>query len=552
MAICLLTAIFSLGQKSLALSGSAWRPGSIIDDGIFYKNSAMSALEVQGFLNGQVGQCDTWGTKASEYGGGTRAQYGTSKGFPPPYTCLKDYSQNGLSAAQIIKQAADTYNVSPRVLLVTLQKEQLLVTDDWPWATQYRSAMGYGCPDTAPCDSEFYGFYNQVMKAASQFRRYANFPSEYRYKPYQNNFIQYNPNAGCGGTNVYVENLATAGLYNYTPYQPNQSALSNLYGSGDSCGAYGNRNFWRFFNDWFGTTKYSFGAIPSSSSIYSRSGCNIPTFNSSRVGRLYNPDTQDFLYTTDANEACAAKGLGFIWDGLVMENATGQDSIPIYRLANNERHVFTSSTAVRDSLLNSGFRSEGIGFYAYSASGADRTPVYGLQASQTFFLTSAIKEAEIYQSSYGYYSFGTAFYTKNLSSSPTPVYRLVKNAVRLYTPSAIEKSSAINSYGFSDEGIVSQNDSYPNQSNSPVFRLRSPTGSYFYTNNRIERDLAVVNYGYHSEAAGFYALLWSDKPVFRAVYPQNALRFFTNSYPEYNAALNIYGYRGEGVGWYSY
>jgi len=50
-----------------------------------------------------------------------------------------------------------------------------------------------------------------------------------------------------------LQNQATAGLYNYTPYQPNQAALNNLYGSGDACSAYGNRNFWRIYIDWFGS-----------------------------------------------------------------------------------------------------------------------------------------------------------------------------------------------------------------------------------------------------------------------------------------------------------
>jgi hypothetical protein len=53
---------------------------------------------------------------------------------------------------------------------------------------------------------------------------------------------------------VNIQTQATAGLYNYTPYQPNSAALANLSGTGDSCSAYGNRNFWRYFNDWFGST----------------------------------------------------------------------------------------------------------------------------------------------------------------------------------------------------------------------------------------------------------------------------------------------------------
>lgn len=253
IAIATATALF-MSSKTLAISGSDWRAGNIIEDGIFYNNNDMTPTDIQNFLSSKVPNCDTNGSQMYS-GSQTRAQYGASRGYPAPYVCLKDYVENGLNSAQIIKNASNAYQVNPKVLLVLLQKEQTLVTDDWPWSSQYRSATGYGCPDTAACDSQYYGFTNQVNNAARQFRLYANNPASYRYKPYQSNYIQYNPNADCGGTNVNIDNKATAGLYNYTPYQPNASALNNLYGSGDSCGAYGNRNFWRLYSDWFGSTR---------------------------------------------------------------------------------------------------------------------------------------------------------------------------------------------------------------------------------------------------------------------------------------------------------
>ena len=256
-------------HSTFAVSGSDWSSGNIISDGQFFNSNSMSTNDIQNFLNSMVPNCDTWGNQP--YGSGTRAQQGTSTGYPPPYVCLKDYFENptthqnnanggavdgGWSAAQIIKYASDTYSINPKVLLVLLQKEQSLVTDTWPYTSQYRSATGYGCPDTAPCDEEYYGFYNQVTNAAFQFQLYARKPGNYRYKAYQNNFIQWSPAAGCGGSDVYIANQATAGLYSYTPYQPNAAALGNLYGSGDSCSAYGNRNFWRLYNDWFGSSQY--------------------------------------------------------------------------------------------------------------------------------------------------------------------------------------------------------------------------------------------------------------------------------------------------------
>lgn len=63
----------------------------------------------------------------------------------------------------------------------------------------------------------------------------------------------YHPDSDrCGGASVTIASAATAALYYYTPYQPNAAALANLYGTGDSCSSYGNRNFWRMYSDWFG------------------------------------------------------------------------------------------------------------------------------------------------------------------------------------------------------------------------------------------------------------------------------------------------------------
>src|SRR5690606_22473929 len=136
------------------------------------------------------------------------------------------------------------------VILVTLQKEQGLVTSRAPSDWALRAAMGMGCPDTAPCDDAFAGLATQVMSGARQLRVCK--VGGFRRQPGAQ-YVPDHPNAGCGGTTVNVRNYATAALYNYTPYQPNAAALANLGGTGDGCSSYGNRNFWRFYNDWFGS-----------------------------------------------------------------------------------------------------------------------------------------------------------------------------------------------------------------------------------------------------------------------------------------------------------
>ena len=122
--------------------------------------------------------------------------------------------------------------------------------DKYPNNIQYRSATGYGCPDTAACDTKYYGFKNQVRNAAALFHQVLSGGwSNYHVG---NNQIAYHPNGACGSSTVYIENLATAALYRYTPYQPNSAALN--WGS-DACSSYGNRNFYHYFTEWFGSTQ---------------------------------------------------------------------------------------------------------------------------------------------------------------------------------------------------------------------------------------------------------------------------------------------------------
>ncbi|MEV7874831.1 hypothetical protein [Microbacterium sp. NPDC089188] len=243
-----LPATVAPAPAAAAADASDWNPGSIIDDAVFYDGTAMSAGEIQTFLDGKVRSCQSG------------------------YTCLKDYRQstdnrpadkycNGYSgaanesAATIIDKVARSCGISQKALLVLLQKEQGLVTSTAPSAWNYSAATGQGCPDTAPCDASTQGFFYQVYYGARQFEVYRLNPSWWGYQAGRWNNILYNPSASCGTQRVYIENQATAGLYIYTPYVPNQAALRNLYGEGDGCSAYGNRNFWRTFTDWFGSTK---------------------------------------------------------------------------------------------------------------------------------------------------------------------------------------------------------------------------------------------------------------------------------------------------------
>lgn len=233
------------GGRADATSASDWDPGYIIDDSVFYDTNSMTADEVQQFLNNQVPSCSAGYQCLKAYGQPTPSRAGDKY-------CSAYQGYPYQTAAQIIDQVARVCGISQRVLLVMLQKEQGLVTSTAPSSWNYTAAMGQSCPDTAACDPAYAGFFYQVYFGARQLEIYRLNPNSFGYRAQRVNTILYNPNAACGTQQVYIQNQATAALYIYTPYVPNQAALNNLYGSGDSCSSYGNRNFWRLFSDWFG------------------------------------------------------------------------------------------------------------------------------------------------------------------------------------------------------------------------------------------------------------------------------------------------------------
>lgn len=225
---------------------SKFDPGNIMSDAVMSNKNTMDVQQIQAFLNSK-NRCNNTNTHMA--GWYPHLQYTIRDG---KFVCMAQDTFGGKSAAQIIWQVAQDYSINPQFLIVLLEKEQGLVSDTWPNHVQYRTATGFGCPDTAPCDSQYFGLENQLRQAANLFRAvlnggWSNYPVGYTY-------VQYNPNAACGGSVINIQNRATSALYRYTPYQPNQSALNAGYGSGDSCGAYGNRNTWMLFNDWFGNT----------------------------------------------------------------------------------------------------------------------------------------------------------------------------------------------------------------------------------------------------------------------------------------------------------
>lgn len=109
--------------------------------------------------------------------------------------------------------------VSPKFLLVLLQKEASLIEDSAPSQSRLDWATGYGCPDNWTCNPYYKGFGKQVNSASLQFLAYMQSPQNYNYKAGQA-YTFNNPYGTISQEQMTVvpQNKATAALYNYTPH----------------------------------------------------------------------------------------------------------------------------------------------------------------------------------------------------------------------------------------------------------------------------------------------------------------------------------------------
>lgn len=142
---------------------------------------------------------------------------------------LKNFVHSGKTAAELIFSAAWAERINPKYILVTLQKEQSLITKrsprqkDYDWATGY--AICDSCSKSDPRLQKYKGFKNQVDYAAGSARFFLDNPHKLTVKPGPRTI---------DGQPLNIANRATAFLYTYTPH------------------LHGNSNFHRFYDQWFG------------------------------------------------------------------------------------------------------------------------------------------------------------------------------------------------------------------------------------------------------------------------------------------------------------
>jgi hypothetical protein len=280
--LAVLGCVFTL--QSHSVSAATFNRSNIIDNQVFDNNNSMSAAQINNFLNNFPNSCIS-----------------PNSGFqaidPNGYSPSAGYSYgNFTSAGQVLYDAAQAYHINPQVLLVTLQKEQSLVSGgssicNDPSQHPYAAAVGYGCPDsgtihsysnvnlyqrngvmvtnvssTCVNSSSKVGFTQQVIRAAwllkfGEQRSQGNInwaeihgswdnsddPQTCYGGPMTQGTFKICPGGSSSyydgyytidGSSIYLQNGATAALYWYTPHFS------------------GNQNFFNLFTTWFGSTLY--------------------------------------------------------------------------------------------------------------------------------------------------------------------------------------------------------------------------------------------------------------------------------------------------------
>jgi hypothetical protein len=371
-----MVAVLLLGT-STAFAGT-YAANAILSDDNFRAVYSMSPADVQACLA-------YW--EPYDYGSGKlasetpEAYYVRTATFPAlRYLVLPDIDGVMKPASQIIWEAAVSNNISPRAMLVMLQKEQSLTQASNPTQRALERAVGAGCPDGG--GNLFPGFANQVRNGARLLSGYCEVKGYPNYGKYY---------AGVSmvidGQTLWPVNLTTYKLYVYNPHLG------------------GNQNFWTIWNRYFGDPMGSATVRP--------------------VYRFYNLKNGSHFYTASEFERYQVQstmGATYHLDGVVysVNTTSAANTQPLYRFYNPSAgsHFYTASEAEKADViarLGNVFRYEGPAYMVSTdPSGAPVFRFYNVRTG-THFYTASIAERDMVVQKLGYiYRYeGPAFYLGN-------------------------------------------------------------------------------------------------------------------------------------------
>ncbi len=193
------TAAMLLSAVPLPARAAAFNPNYIMSDDEMRDAYAMNFQEIYDFLDEKGGLNNQFDVDAID---------GLLKG-----------------TAQLVDDAAKRYSINPKYVLAILQKEQGIVETDKPTKDQLDWAAGYalcdGCYKSSSLAQKYKGFAKQIDAAAGWMDWYMSNVPDYLKQPKVTYTISYK--------DVTPANLATAGMYNYTPHIHGNKLFYNIW-----------------------------------------------------------------------------------------------------------------------------------------------------------------------------------------------------------------------------------------------------------------------------------------------------------------------------------
>ena len=356
---------------------------------------------------------ETWRASAAMSVADIQAFLNTQSGPLKSYACtdtVTSATPTRRSAASIIWRSAQAWNLNPKVILATLQKEQgLITTSNSSNAARLVKAMGCGVYGDAnhdgKTDNRFPGFANQIFNGARVLSTYEITYGWYAGKPKAvTAYKTVTTTATVDGKVVtttkrvaytkYIvpANACTFSLYTYTPYYPQKL-------------------FWDCYTRWFGDPQ----SPPRMRPLY--------RFRSLKTGNYFYTASEAKRYRLikDSKRVWAFEGVTLSVD----TSATG-NSVPLYQLYNTTAHkyLYTTYATTRDRLLKvrpRQWRYDIVVCYV-SRDTSGTAPVYKLEKKSThgvLFTSSAKVKTDLTSGRAPAFTYrGVAFRLDSLDTTP--------------------------------------------------------------------------------------------------------------------------------------
>lgn len=183
----------------------------IISDKQFYDARAMNEQQIKKFISDKGRNCRSTKSKTCLKDIVTPATTLTSN--KKGKGCKNIRIGSRARAWTVVNQVAKACNLSPKVLLTTIQKESSGVTKPQTSA-RWNKMMGMGCPDGGSCARKYSGFAKQLYYAADSLRAYGSQSSYLAINAFKKKTLY----RSLDGHRFRIKNIATASLYTYTPH----------------------------------------------------------------------------------------------------------------------------------------------------------------------------------------------------------------------------------------------------------------------------------------------------------------------------------------------